>query len=345
MGQSSSKEATGSTQIGGQTYGQSLVSSSRTSTSSFDSWDSYPALIPSRSTARELRIKEGDNIACRIFKVLGFETTSSSMKCPDCPPVKSLDELVKCTKFSRIELQHMYEGFKNDCPAGIVNRETFKEQYANLFPEGDSSLYANVIFNTFDTNKDGKINFQDFVIGLSETIHCNLHEKLRWTFRLYDVDGDGILTKEELVAVLDAVYRTVKSEYVAADQISTNYSCEHLKIQEYADELFMGLDKNGNGVVAESDFVEACLNDRNLLSRLAVANQYISMTGEMDETANQDILHDCSCASSYQSQTVMGMDMSPTLLCRNLVRSRSFTNLKEEQHLSYMKEDLELSEF
>ena len=35
------------------------------------------------------------------------------MKCPDCPPVKSLDELVKCTKFSRIELQHMYEGFKN----------------------------------------------------------------------------------------------------------------------------------------------------------------------------------------------------------------------------------------
>ena len=44
---------------------------------------------------------------------------------------------------------------------------------------------------------------------------------------------------QELVAVLDAVYRTVKSEYAAADQISTKYSCEHLKIQEYADELFM----------------------------------------------------------------------------------------------------------
>ena len=38
--------------------------------------------------------------------------------------------------------------------------------------------------------------FQDFAVGLSESLHGSIHEKLKWTFRLYDVDSDGLLRKE-----------------------------------------------------------------------------------------------------------------------------------------------------
>lgn len=31
-------------------------------------------------------------------------------------------------------------------------------------------------------------------------------EKLRWVFSLYDIHGDGYITKEEMVAVVTAIY-------------------------------------------------------------------------------------------------------------------------------------------
>ena len=49
---------------------------------------------------------------------------------------ESLDTLVQMTNFSKQELQLMYRGFKQHCPSGMVSEETFKEIFANFFPQG-----------------------------------------------------------------------------------------------------------------------------------------------------------------------------------------------------------------
>jgi Ca2+-binding EF-hand superfamily protein len=33
------------------------------------------------------------------------------------------------------------------------------------------------------------------LISLSTLLHGTLYEKLKWTFRLYDLNGDGVITK------------------------------------------------------------------------------------------------------------------------------------------------------
>jgi Ca2+-binding EF-hand superfamily protein len=38
--------------------------------------------------------------------------------------------------------------------------------------------------------------FQDMLISLSTLLHGTQYEKLQWTFRLYDLNGDGVITKE-----------------------------------------------------------------------------------------------------------------------------------------------------
>ncbi|KAK7011946.1 Kv channel-interacting protein 4, partial [Biomphalaria glabrata] len=73
---------------------------------------------------------------------------------------EGLDTLCKNTKFTRKELQIMYRGFKQECPTGIVNEETFKEIYAQFFPQGDASAYAHYVFNTFDHDHNGSISFE-----------------------------------------------------------------------------------------------------------------------------------------------------------------------------------------
>lgn len=42
--------------------------------------------------------------------------------------------------------------------------------------------------------------------GLSTLSRGSLDEKLRWAFSLYDINGDGYITREEMTDVVTAVY-------------------------------------------------------------------------------------------------------------------------------------------
>ena len=44
------------------------------------------------------------------------------------------------------------------------------------------------------------------LVSLSTLLHGTLHEKLIWTFRLYDLNGDGVITKTEMGNMVVAVY-------------------------------------------------------------------------------------------------------------------------------------------
>ena len=50
--------------------------------------------------------------------------------------------------------------------------------------------------------------FQDFVKNLSILIHGTAEEKYNWIFDLYDLNGDGYITKEEMEDVVFSVSST-----------------------------------------------------------------------------------------------------------------------------------------
>ena len=52
-------------------------------------------------------------------------------------------------------------------------------------------------------------NPQNFVSILSELSRGSMEEKLRWAFSLYDIDGDGFISRGELLAIVSAVYSLV----------------------------------------------------------------------------------------------------------------------------------------
>ncbi|XP_025068617.1 calsenilin isoform X2 [Alligator sinensis] len=118
---------------------------------------------------------------------------------------EGLDQLQALTKFTKKELQSLYRGFKNECPSGLVNEETFKLIYAQFFPQGDATMYAHFLFNAFDMDQTGAIRFEDFVIGLSILLRGTVHEKLNWAFNLYDINKDGYITKEKMDRNRDGV--------------------------------------------------------------------------------------------------------------------------------------------
>jgi Ca2+-binding EF-hand superfamily protein len=46
---------------------------------------------------------------------------------------------------------------------------------------------------------------QDFALGLSILVKGSEEDKLRWTFNMYDLNGDGVITRDEMEDVVASV--------------------------------------------------------------------------------------------------------------------------------------------
>ncbi|KAK2178173.1 hypothetical protein NP493_557g02022 [Ridgeia piscesae] len=170
------------------------------------------------------------------------------------PP--GLQQLCCSTKFTRNELRIMYRGFKQECPTGIVNEETFKEIYAQFFPHGDSSSYAHYVFSTFDQDHDGAVSFEDFVTGLSVLARGTFQEKIQWAFGLYDINGDGVITRDEMLDIVVAIYELLGK--------MVEPSVDDATAKEHVHRIFDTMDTNKDGVITIEEFIEACRKDQHI---------------------------------------------------------------------------------
>ncbi|XP_055709078.1 Kv channel-interacting protein 4 isoform X4 [Phlebotomus papatasi] len=178
----------------------------------------------------------------------------------------SLSALCRATRFSEAEIKRIYRGFKAECPTGVVREDTFKVFYSQFFPQAaNSGQYAHYVFNTLDQDRSGIVSFEEFVQGLSILSRGSLEEKLRWTFSLYDINGDGFITREEMTDIATAIYDLVG--HLPIDPTATS---EEDRIREKVDRIFQKMDVNGDGVVTLEEFLDCCLNDEAISRSMAV---------------------------------------------------------------------------
>lgn len=120
-----------------------------------------------------------------------------------------LEELKSNTKYTEAELCTWYQSFLKECPGGKISKEQFEGIYASFFPNADPTEYARHVFRSFDTNADGTLDFKEYIVALHLTSGGKTLQKLEWAFGLYDVDGNGTISKNEIheiVKVLESPY-------------------------------------------------------------------------------------------------------------------------------------------
>lgn len=184
-----------------------------------------------------------------------------------CYRPEGLDKLQEQTKFTKKELQVLYRGFKNECPSGVVNEEAFKLIYSQFFPQGDSSTYAHFLFEAFDTDKNGSISFEDFVMGLSIILRGTINDRLNWAFNLYDLNKDGCITKEEMMAIMKSIYDMMGKCTFPCMQDDTH--------REHVESFFQKMDRNNDGVVTMEEFIESCQKDENIMRSMQLFDNVI----------------------------------------------------------------------
>ena len=113
----------------------------------------------------------------------------------------TVEQMALETKFSKEEIKSLYRAFKQECPTGISDEETFKDVYQKIFPLGESAKYAHLVFNSIDKEQTGGITFGDFMDFLSVLTKGSEEEKILWSFQFYDVNRDGIISRDEMIKV------------------------------------------------------------------------------------------------------------------------------------------------
>ncbi|XP_028812248.1 guanylyl cyclase-activating protein 2-like isoform X1 [Denticeps clupeoides] len=157
-------------------------------------------------------------------------------------------------------LQDMYKKFVTECPSGVLFLHEFK-RFFGVDPTGEASEYAENMFRAFDKNGDNTIDFLEFVAALNLVFRGNLEHKLRWSFKVYDKDGNGHIDRKELKEIIDSIYRVKKA--AKKDPQSLQMSTD-----EVCDRILQGIDSDGDGTITLDEFLEGAKKDPWILNML-----------------------------------------------------------------------------
>ncbi|KJX95871.1 putative neuronal calcium sensor 1 protein [Zymoseptoria brevis] len=175
---------------------------------------------------------------------------------------QELIDLQKATHFDKKELQQWYKGFLKDCPSGMLTKSEFQKIYKQFFPFGDPSSFADYVFNVFDADKSGSIDFKEFICALSVTSRGKMEDKLDWAFQLYDIDGDGKISYEEMLSIVEAIYKMVGSMVKLPEDEDTP--------EKRVKKIFAMMDKDENGSLDMAEFKEGSKRDETIVSALSL---------------------------------------------------------------------------
>ncbi len=164
------------------------------------------------------------------------------------------------THFDKKELQQWYKGFLKDCPTGKLSIDEFQKIYKQFFPFGDPKEFSSYVFKVFDNDGSGTIEFKEFIVALSITSRGSVEEKLGWAFQLYDLDHDGKITYNEMLAIVDAIYKMIGSMVKLPEDESTP--------EKRVDKIFGSMDKDRNGELTFEEFKEGSKVDPTIVSAL-----------------------------------------------------------------------------
>ena len=187
---------------------------------------------------------------------------------------EELSELMECTHFTQGEIEEWYKGFMKSCPNGLVSSADFQDMYSDFF-EGDASEFACHVFRTFDSDKSGFIDFKEFMYSLSITSRGNLEEKLEWAFKIYDVDGDGYVTKREMEDIIRSVYKMYADSRLGRKETPEQRTAR----------IFEKFDLNKDGKLTIEEFKTGARSDPFLVLMM----QYKSLHGRKESDPSMSL--------------------------------------------------------
>ncbi|XP_022126952.2 NADPH oxidase 5 [Pieris rapae] len=137
-------------------------------------------------------------------------------------------------------------------------REITSEHFQKIFVS-KNSFFTKRVFQIFDEDNSGAISLQEFIAAVHRFGRQTPEDKIRFLFKVYDVDGDGLIQQNELQEVMRACMH----------ENGMHFSEEQLC--ELTEAMFCDADLEGRGAITYEALKDQLSKHGGLLENLSIS--------------------------------------------------------------------------
>jgi Ca2+-binding EF-hand superfamily protein len=196
----------------------------------------------------------------------------------EAPSWINLAEVRRLTALENHDVEEVFEEFAVAADdEGLLDAEAFAEVFQSIIARNGgqsevdnerTTVVLTRLFDVFDVDGSGAVDFSELASGLSVLCGGSRDQKAEAAFALYDYNGDGFISLEEMVRYLTSVFKVMyETQPGTAERMGV--SAEELAI-----------------VTGEQAFQDADLNHDGRLSFEEFRNWYAAPSGQSVQTVS-----------------------------------------------------------
>jgi len=172
---------------------------------------------------------------------------------------QDIEFIAKNTAMTKAQVETQYQNFLKMHPDGRISKKSFHTMMKECYPGADTEKLEKHIFRMYDSNKDGHIDFREFMIVLYIMSNGTPEENLKQIFRVFDINNDGKITLKELQKI-------VRDLFLLINESNADKASQEVLVKS----AFNEMDENHDGKISQSEFVEACMAQRKFSTMLTL---------------------------------------------------------------------------
>ncbi|CAG0891634.1 unnamed protein product [Cyprideis torosa] len=142
-----------------------------------------------------------------------------------------------CSNFDAEEIRRLGKRFRK---LDLDNSGALSVEEFMSLPELQQNPLVQRVIAIFDADGNGEVDFKEFIQGVSQfSVKGDKESKLRFAFRIYDVDNDGFISNGELFQVL---------------KMMVGNNLKETQLQQIVDKTILFHDKDADGKISFEEF-------------------------------------------------------------------------------------------
>ncbi|KAG6622002.1 uncharacterized protein IUM83_07410 [Phytophthora cinnamomi] len=178
----------------------------------------------------------------------------------------NMEHVRQLLKLDTYEVNDVLEIFAEAAPSGELTFAAFKKCFDQIIrlagghdtPEErqEADVMIRRLFRVFDTDNSNTVDFGELASGLSVLSGSSMDDKVRAAFQLYDINGDGYITQEEMISYMTSIFKVM---YETTDSTKTKMGVSPEELaRATAEQCFKEADLNGDNKLSFEEFKKWC---------------------------------------------------------------------------------------